>query len=70
MYHTSRSSIEQGQLVEDRLLPKPAEAGTRQTCIVRIPEKNQIFYYSIVAVDQVKQARLRMYLVAFKFPSL
>ena len=52
-YHNSRTSVERGQLVEDRLLPKPEDSGTRQSCILTIPEKNQIFYYSIVAVDQV-----------------
>ena len=52
-FDKSRSSLETGHLVEDRLLPRPAEAGAKQTCIVRIPEKNEIFHYSIVAIDQV-----------------
>ena len=52
-FDKSRSSLETGQLVEDRLLPRPAEAGSKQTCIVRIPEKNEIYHYSIVAIDQV-----------------
>ena len=42
-YHNSRTSVERGQLVEDRLLPKPEDSGTRQSCILTIPEKNQIF---------------------------
>ena len=52
-FHNSRTSIEHGQLVEEELLPKPQDAGTRQSCILKLPEKNQIFYYSILAIDQV-----------------
>ncbi len=37
--------------VHESLLPKPAEAGTRQTATVALPWANEVFYYGLVSVD-------------------
>lgn len=39
--------------IDQKLLPKPAEAGILQQSSIHIQEKNQMLFFTIVAVDKV-----------------
>ena len=43
-----------GILVHPSLTPAPGVRGARERGVVRVPWPNQVFYYAVVAIDEVK----------------
>ena len=54
--HSNSKKLEtkDGIAVPDSLLPKPLKYGTVQEVTIDIPWPNEVFYYAIVSIDEVK----------------